>query len=264
MALLQELCKKIFKRSIWVYHANPLPGPASRAASEVWSHYAGVWHLGSDTADSTVNRTTLFELGAVPAAAWIGGGHDLAGTGPYLMSNPAPALAIAGNLTLSLWARVRSIDPVSFDANPFINNSVRIGGFIEYHYSFTVDSNLRLWSYWSGPGGGAASTTAAVTGVTGSWRHYAVTRAVASHATEYFYYDGAVVGDALDFTHGPDPIANTALWIGADQLDTSSLSLDAIVDEVRIEPVARSAAWVAAIHRSETLQLVSFGSIEGY
>jgi len=259
--------------TIWVYHGNPAAAASNRVASEVWSHYAGAWHLGQldqVLPDSTVNDSDLQSFGASVAVGQIGAGQSLAGNSSNLHTLPAEpsALAITGDLTVSIWAHIRSLDSnanytLNLYANPLVVCSAHTGTKDNYEYAVNIGGDLRLRSYWESPSVNVCASSVLVGNVSDQWHHYAFTRAAGRRLTN-FYIDGEPVGDPLGFQQIANAYTNTALWIGADQYDVLNLNLDAVVDEVRVEPVARSAAWIFAIHHSEQLQMVSFGQVEGY
>lgn len=250
--------------TIWVYYGNPLAGAGSRFASEVWSHYAGVWHLASDGRDSSPHGGVLFASSTFAAPGVIGSGQDLPGNGECLGTVGAAPSAItqAVDVTMSLWAKVRSLDAVTWDDNPLITCTTDL---FLYNYSLNIDGANVLHSYWNSPAGIRVDATSAIASVTDDWHHYAMTRTVTNNrALVGFYLDGRPVGDPVSDSHPPEQYSQARFWIGSDPYDPAGNRLDGVVDEARVEPLARSAAWIDAIHRSETLQMVSFGAIEGY
>jgi hypothetical protein len=236
--------------------ANP-PPPAS---GSVWSDaYAGVWHFTDvgDPLDATLAHHDGVSLGAIATPGMIAGGRAFAdATPPQAISiADAPDLDFTA-MTVSGWLFQRSTPVDPFTA-------------VVTRQRTASDQD----DFYLGEMGGAAYAEVdtppapimgyVVTGTTpplAQWTHVAF----ASDATTiHLYMDATDMGSVA--VSGTIDHSATPIYFGADH--NSSIAgtgpnddrLDAILDEVRIERVARSPAWIAYDVASMRDSVITYG-----
>jgi glucose/arabinose dehydrogenase/PKD repeat protein len=229
---------------VWMYYGNAAAADAQDAAA-VWAGYAGVWHLDSSLADSTGNGNDGTDFGTTAAVGEIGGSRHFDGAG-WIDAGAAASLALAGDLTLEAWIaiddpgqpgapRVLSKKPAwsdpegyNLEYHPLENNLTSVGSGSDYARADAID----LDTGWHGVG-------SSISGGTG-----------------HMYVDG--VDRTTDPTLTPVVAGTQSLRFGREQAEFFM----GRIDEIRVAPVARSAAWMAAQFLSMSDAFVSFGSPE--
>jgi len=232
--------------SIVAYWGNPSAASAPEASSTsgaAWptNAFAAVWHMDQSNAmDSTANGNDGTATGSVSGASGIiagaqqvsGGGHvRVPSTGDLEFTNPAA--------TYSAW--------VYFNTLPGNSEQVIMRKEYKRELGFGTESQPCVRNLLHTDGANDGWTTnnddlISPAPVLGQWYYTA------------FTYDGGVLrsfwnGVPLNAGHTVtgniigDDNANTG--IGAYDLD-GTLAMNAIIDEVRIEPVVRSASWIMA------------------
>jgi len=252
------------RHTISLYYGNPEAASAERA-TDVWGDdYLGVWHLGDATAsnqrDSSGNGGTARNVGPVDAEGYIGRGRALDGLDDYLEVPDAPGLRSFGStVTLSGWVFVRSLSedrPVSWPWPQVVmtrqNETMRgSGDFVlgfdsspPLAYSraiFQTDEILEV-----------RGRTRAI----GEWTYLAAVY----DGTESLIYQDGIRDGTMPLSGDIQQSANPILF-GADNNNSSAPNsdfIDAVLDELRIESVARSAEWIEAQHTSMTDVLASY------
>ena len=250
--------------TIWLYFGNPAPGSA-RPPSELWQGHAAVWHLNEplldgQTTGTVVDATSHGNHGAqirnAGVAGYLAGGQDFR-PNDYVRIPDASSLDITGAITLSAWFRL----PVTNSGYSAFVSKYELGSDQRSYSLYLFDMQPR---FVISPDG--TDTNVFVTGTndvsTGTW-HYLVGTwdgTIGADALR-LYLDGALVAQAAG------PLVPTILSSPIDvQLGCSFFNgglaqcIRALLDEVRITPVARSAAWVNAEYRSMSNAMISFGA----
>jgi len=228
---------------VWAYWGNPLDttAPTSATNGAVWSsgHHL-VWHLkesGFPFADSAQQHPALSGNAPPSTTGEIGRGVSLNGASQFLN---AGAIALGNAFTLSAWAKV---DAAASNIQTIWAN--KAGGWNANGFSLFVNSyntTDRMLRFETGDGAGgtaAASATGAVS--FGVWHliNAAVDR---SAGTARLFIDGA---DVTQSGSAFSTFGNTSnVYLG--QISSGSFRFKGLMDEARIENVARSSNWVWA------------------
>ena len=235
------------------YGSDTYTSPAQ--PSDVWSGYAGVWHLGEATgtfADSTAHSLSASRVGGNPAlisqtaglvgkAAYQG---DEEGNSTCLEVPSYDSLAVGGSFAVSGWFNADSIryarifsrgsaDTPGFEAECGSDGTIYVrGSTAEGHYVHT-----------------------AATPIVGNWTHVAVV------------HDGTAVSvyvnGALDCSGTTDAVVDNGnpLYIGCGGVAGNKWSLKGKMDEFRLLDAVPSAAWIAAEYAAvNDASALSYGS----
>ena len=214
----------------------------------VWRSYAAVWHLDDPPdrpiADATGNGGEGVSLGAMDGTSVVDGiGHralEFDGVDDGLTVDGGPAITTTDPMTISLWVRNRAF---GLEGPPLFARAV---GFASTQQDFLV----RAWKGCLGGGmynGARFSLPCVSWDDTAVWHHVVL---VIDGGTLALYFDGApgrevayegsVAVRGYPFTIGTFGVADdTRTWNGA-------------IDEVWLAPIARSPAWIAALHASQS------------
>jgi len=243
---------------IWMYYGNPAADPPGSAA-DVWSaQYEAVWHLDPRLLDSTANGWDLRDDGTVGDVGPLGSNRSFDSSLPSqlrTLADDTSAMSIA-QFTLSAWV-LRENPPAPYQGvvtRPHDSREDRNEFYLAY-----IGENPFVEVTESGGAGVAATGPPSPRKV---WEHITGTF---DGGELLLYIDGVSVGQ---LPHS-DPIVpgSRPIFLGVDtQTPTdptgSTDRFDGHIDEVRIENVARSPAWIDAVHASETGSFVHVGSEE--
>lgn len=231
--------------------------PITRPSSEVWStDYVAVLHMGSEQ-DSTANGNDTVWTNVAPASGSLGPNASfMASDMSYALMPASSSLATLDSITVSALVRHR-MDQAMWSA--VVTRQLGTGpqndfwlGFHDNRYRTTLTTeDAPVGPNLTGPTRDLGAPTYIAMTYDGS--------------TARLYADGVEVDSvALSGTleSSPNPV-----WIGADSnmsaMDTPDVDfIDAEIDEVRIQRVARSAQWIAVQQRSLLDALLTYGSIE--
>jgi len=233
---------------IWLYYGNASPTPPLGPAG-VWSGgFVGVWHLDDDPSaaepqikDSSSPGFDLTVQGAIPKAALVGGkvglGLELDGSTQHLTGTLGAAPTV---FTLEAWIRLDVVNTVE-------RHIVELAG-VQFH----VESNGKLEA-----GTGSEFNIYGPTVLQAkTWYHVALVQGAAGWA---IYLDGQPEAGGPQITKPGADL--TVGWIYSKKYPDSCF-VDGLMDEVRVSGVDRSAAWMAAQHRSMSDTLVSYGAAQ--
>jgi PKD repeat protein len=229
---------------VWMYYGNPTAADAQDAAA-VWAGYAGVWHLDSALVDSTGNGNDGVDSGTTAAAGEIGGARHFDGASSIDAGADA-SLAVAGDLTLEAWIAIDDPEqtgaPRVLSKKPFWTDPE--GYNLEYH---PAENNL------TSVGSGSDYARADSVDLDTAWHWVG---ASISGATARMYVDG--VERTTDSSLTPVVAGTQSLHFGREEGDFFL----GRIDEIRVAPVARSSAWMAAQFLSMSDAFVTFGAPE--
>jgi hypothetical protein len=245
---------------IYMYYDNA-GAPDGQSAAAVWnSGHRGVWHLKETppavVSDSTANANHgTPEFSPVQTAGQIDGSLQFDGTNERDVNVPDNAtLQLPTNMTVSGWAWTTSSD----DQSRLIVAKWQTGTSANYWLG-KLNTGPGLNSLNFGVDGGPTAGAPLSLVNDGLW-HHVVGVADATALQLRLYVDGieratnAYTGTSQTGTSelriGRSPDATLQTWVGG-------------IDEVRVENVARSAAWIRAQHLSMIDGFVSFGSEVG-
>ena len=220
-------------RAYWGLDSNTNP-PSFTTDGSVWSEgYEAVWHFDGDLSDARAHGHTAVNHGSTADSGIVGGGRLFDGAGTYV--DPTIAESWYGDrmgaLTVTLWTKPTpspAADATVFGA---------AGDTAALHLTMQTSPRLLRWAYGVGGQvlGGSHYDTAA-------WQMLAL---VISNGTVYAQKNGealAAVGNAAAFSPTNRPL------IG--KRGGAAYPFSGAVDEVRLAPVARSAAWLQAEYRT--------------
>jgi hypothetical protein len=231
------------------------PGP--RATAAVWSDaFVAVWHLGDSLADAAAGHATIAQ-GTTPGDGAIGGGRAFRGaTSDYLAVADAAGFTPT-EFTLSAWVWPTTVPTASY------------AGLVTRQVGMTSDNDLYLGLH----AGGAIVTCETATreqdvvGAVvppGAWSHLVGT---ATSQQARLYVDGAA--QAMGLIGAPLTASARPVFLGADRSGSTGSPaiadgdfLDGRLDEVRIERVARSAAWIGYDDLAMRDGVISYGPVE--
>lgn len=239
--------------------------PDVASPARVWTpSYEGVWHLAEgaalDASEHARDGTPVGDLAINPGH--VGTALELDDTDREYVAVPAAASVSLPRLTVSAWV---TLDAPSLSTSGFSTIVTReyedtdrddflIGVNGQGRYVFGLATNAT-----DGVVVGPAFAFGAWTHVAGTW----------DGVTARLYVDGElraesdVAGAAL--TASPTPVF---LGAGRNKISSGPRSnadddyANGIVDEVRLESTARSAAWIAADVASTSDAVITYGAIE--
>lgn len=225
--------------SIWAYWGNPAATnrEAYTTNGATWdSTFVGVWHMQQDSGsrlDSTTNAFALTAnsfVGGETVAAAVGKGVQLPGGTKYLSRASDARLQLTGSVTLSAW-----IKPY-LDANWRGIVAKRTGTSGEYGINMTSSS---FQHYYGNSGWVVQSTNPPASGV---FTYLACTRTASRLMA--IYHNGTLTNSADKSASAAPAATAAALTIGRSY--DSGEYYNGLLDEVRLESVARSASWIWA------------------
>lgn len=228
---------------VWAYWGNPLDTnpPASTTNGAVWApSHDLVWHLKESAfpfADSAQQHPA--SSGAVPTSTTgaIGRGVSFNGTSQFLN---AGAIDLGNQFTISAWIK---LDATATNIQPVWAN--KAGGWNANGFSLFVDSYQtadRVLRLETGDGVGGTAAVTATGAVSFAQWHLVAAAMDRSAGQARLFIDGADVtqSDPLFANFGNTATVNLA------QITNGGFRFKGVMDEARIENVARSSNWVWA------------------
>lgn len=248
---------------LWLYYGNPVAEGAQEPAA-VWADpYAGVWHLEGEPLDASAHGNHASPAGPTsPVPGHVADGRDILGSNARLDVPMSPSLddVFASGGTVSAWIRLRSFGGGGFGR--IANKDDGTAGWIFY-----AGTGGRL-RFHAGYGGGPTTLWETDDGAVElhRWVHVAVVADLLGAAPPLLYVDGAPV-ELLEPAAAPvvDVLptdAKAPLVLGNRVM--GDRRLDGILDEVRIETVARDAEWIRVQHDAMRDALLEYGPLESW
>lgn len=275
---------------IWL---RPAAAPRTTEPSMVWSReFAAVWHMNTELTDSTRNRLAGVNHGTGDVAGKIGRAREFTGRDDHIQIPNSAArghpLDFSGGkpLTFSAWVFPAGTGPTQAGAGALSGTlvakrySTRINGkfdlYVQYQFAVhahgqpTADNLTELWRLrqsWGGaPTSGYSEYLTSTRFTRGDWYH--VTIVCDDWHQPRLYVNGVRYNGS--FSHqiedrsvtNPYVAADVTLggyWLYRDEEHTKkelAYGVNGMLDEVRMESVARSEAWVKAQYRSQSNQFV--------
>ena len=185
-----------------------------------------------------------------------GGALSLDGDGDYVEGRALDAyrLSLKGDLTLSAWVRPEAL------ANGYWDNAITCFATNDY-YSEDEETNyawwlslqsdgrpLAFWEHHDGENVTVEAPEAPADATDGRWHHVVAVRDATRRAVQ-FYWDGALLGDAVPFSQLPTGASRGLLYVGADTLGAGSSEFTGDIDDLCIYDVALDDAEVGARRR---------------
>jgi hypothetical protein len=225
------------------------------ASSDAWTaSYEGVWHLADPAHDSSSHARTATVVGTSAATSPAGPARHFTGASGDGIVVAAGASVAFPAITVSAWCSVHTVATpnayvslVTRERLPDFDDDFYLGVHMSQPYFFVQTTGTS-----TAPGGTNI--------VLDQWRHYAASY---DGMTARFYIDGvamqtttasgAVLTDPTPFMFGCDRNTSTS---AAGTCDSDYLDGD--LDEIRIESVARSGAWLAYEHAAMLDQVITY------
>ena len=207
---------------------------AAFGSEDVWSNgYQGVWHLQSDGTDDSDNGYNVV-AGTVPdyVEAKIGNGGDFEmGDSEYLtIANASCAnLNISGNQTWSAWIKPESLTGKNVIMSKDMTTSRGVFLFLR---------STGVVSFGSEDLSTTQAQSAASSVVAGSWSHVCGVYDSTNSKLKIF-----VNGTKVEVSSSNTISTTAPFCIGAWMVGAGSETFDGIIDEVRVENVARTDGW---------------------
>ena len=207
-----------------------------------------------DTAPQPPGRGIDGELRGQAAAAEgvSGSGLQLDGTDDYAVAGAIDdyALAIHGDLTVSLWVKAEQLQSGDW-ANALLcygtNDYYTEDEESNYAYWLNVEPDGRIRMFWEYESGTNVSVfSAAASWEDGAWHHVVAVRDTAAEQVRFFL-DGAALGAPQPYSHLPTGGGRGMLYLGADTEGSGSYELQGSLDEVCIFDVALDEEQIGAL-----------------
>jgi hypothetical protein len=232
---------------------------------DVWAApYRAVWHFGGNAKDATARHHDGAEVRARFAPGRVGQGAVLdSGAKEYVkLGEDTTLVSGARGVTVSAW--VEHLGNVRDNQDIVIGIGTakkeghlsRVSVAVSPELGFVGEANPDE-TRWQ------VNESAPATSPNGEWHYWTVVIDVAGKSIT-LYRDGSQLGaplagvwSAQTFPESP----SNRVTIGCEEDKTKSY-FNGVIDELRIENVARGAAWIAAQARAATGDLVSIGPEE--
>jgi glucose/arabinose dehydrogenase len=231
---------------IYMYYGNPSATSAADAAG-VWAGYGGVWHLNGNANDSTSNGNNGVQINTTTVAGYMGNALNFNGSAYVDVTNPV-GLAITGTLTGEAWIKIN---------NPAQTGNPRV--FDKKNSPWTSTSGYTLQykpgsNNITGLGGGSDLLRAEPIDLDTSWHHIAAV--YNGNGTGRIYLNGVDV--TTDGTVGLLVANTTRFRMG--QQTWGGEAWQGAIDEIRVSPLARTAAWMRAQNLSMRDTFLTYGA----
>jgi biopolymer transport protein ExbB len=228
---------------VWVYYGNPAASPDLRN-EQVWSaELTAVWHMGSDGRDATSNHIDGTFTGTVEVPGIAGDARDMQnGWLAVALSATLGTIGANGTATWSAWFNPHS-NPAGASVTTLIGRQTDTTGHDDFRFGSTpsgmVEGELAV-----DPGTQTVDILGGQIDL-GRWQLIALVR---DGSDVHLVVDG--VTRAMMTSAGTIHASANPILIGADcngcGLTPNSDFVDGLVDEVRIESVARTDGWLTA------------------
>jgi hypothetical protein len=254
------------RQGFWMYSGNPAADalPASSSSATWAAPYAAVWHFAGTATDATATRRQAeshvrFAAGRVGRAAAFD-----SGTKEYVkLPNDTNLVSGASAVTVSMWVQhvgvVRDNQDIILGVGTASTTGhlSRVSIAVSPQLGFVSEANPDEGPY-------EVLTSAANVAPNGEWHHFAAVIDVAAK-TMTVYKDGAQLGTPYKgkWTAKAFPTTpSNRITIGCEE-DLSKSYFNGMIDELRVQLVARSPAWIATEARAlKDPAFVSFAAPE--
>jgi hypothetical protein len=236
----------------------------------VWdANYRGVWHLSGPPNDSTSwdhDGTSSNTVDVNDSAETVvAGAKELSGAPESFISvDDVPELSLIGDLTLSAWINYASLTSGTY-RNAIFTRAASSGnppasGNYPYWLNLESDGTIRVYWEFSNNGYVDVLSTTTATSNSGNWYHLVMVRD-STQKQVMFYFDGALLGDPVDYTDNPTDGQTGVLYFGR-SARSDGYEFQGRFDEMRVEAILRSGAWVAAQRSTALDSFITYGSPE--
>jgi hypothetical protein len=246
--------------SFWLYHGNPAPTPPS--GPEVWPPpYAAVWHFAGDARDATTRHHDGMKVQARFGPGPLGQAAALDGTRREHIGLVADSDLVSGaaGVTVSLMVQHQGMVRDGQDIILGIGTAATTGHLSRV--SVAISPELGLIGE-ANPDEGAWDVTSSApnTVPNGQWQYVTVVIDVRGKTIQ-LYRNGQPLGSPFPGKWRAAAYQQTPanrVTIGCEE-DESKSFFSGLIDELRVEGTARSAAWIAAQARAVAGKMVTVG-----
>jgi len=274
---------------IFLYYGSPLAAPVAGDRENAWkAPYAAVWHFAGNAEDATKNHHHGTVIQASFAAGKLGQAakFDAPSRNHIGLASGAAITDSAEAVTESAWVKTAAIDPSTWGVVLGIGTSAATGDLSRtslmiwgktatYPYGGQImhdaiygeinpDEAAGAWAFAYSPGEAVPAA---------AWHYVTVVFDVKGKSTSV-YNDGVLVGGPL-LTPGQGGAAGPGAWkaaafagtpsgrvqIGAEE-DVTHGFFDGLIDELRVEIVARPASWISAQTVAASGSAITLGAEE--
>ncbi len=240
--------------TLWLYYGNPsAPALEPAVARQVWkSGYAGVWHLAGNAKDASPNAFDAEVTKGTFGEARQGRGMQLSAAARdfFRLRNDLKVVAGASAVTFSAW--VKPTGAITEKQQNLIGIGKQATGGHASYVSFYIFANHSLGSE-AGPDatGFQVGQTPADSVKPDAWTHVASVIDLAGKKMTLFL-NGQQIGAPQTFSWQAPAIPDTPSHVTAfgTEEDECCYFYNGALDELRLERVGRSAAWMAAQYKS--------------
>jgi hypothetical protein len=243
---------------IWAYWGNAAytSSPAVYTTNgATWdSTFAAVWHMNETNAqDSTTNQYNGTAVNNTNAAGVIGQAQGFNGSSAYV-DMPDGFSDFTGGLTISVWGNPSSV--ASWSRFVDFGNGQSSDNIIFARNGASADLTYQVYSFDDA----GAHVTASGALVLNTWQHLAV----AQSGTTATIYTNGLKATSGSTTYVPENVTRTINYIGRSNWGADAY-YGGMMDEVRIENVARSSNWVWACYMTmaSNTNLTTYGTVAG-
>ncbi len=239
--------------SAWLYSENPTAVDAQNVP-KTWSvAYAAVYHLNGNAIDSAANSDGVV-TGAKKGFGQLASGLDFATENDTVDAGSAVGVddLFATGGTITAWIRPRGWGEGSFGrVADKASDTMTAAGWALQVDGGTAPNHALIFEHgfsgglgrWNGPDSSIALNT---------WAHVAIVDDGSSANNQPLMYVNGVA-QALTVLNQPagTRASDAAINLGiGDQVATTQRSFDGVLDELRLERVARTPDWIRAEYRS--------------
>ena len=246
--------------AFYLYYANSSASlrssDATYGSENVWTDYAGVWHLNEDgntTAngynDATSNNndgTGVSMTSSSDVTGKLGTAQDFDGASDYINVGDDTSLEPSSTITVSAWAKITG-DGSHSDGNWVVTKGRQFGGVYSTYGIGYRPSDDKIGSFVRSSGIPTEFSTATYTPVT-DWLFIGMTY---DGSNTIQYIDGAQETSAARTGNLSYGLSDDDMHIGDWALSSYTRRFEGEIDEVRIATVARSADWMSTEYNNQ-------------
>ncbi len=226
----------------YMYYGNPSCINQAYPKKTWDSHYQAVWHMNDATistiSDSTVNGYTGTKKAAnepMEENGKIGKAQDFDGSNDYVSIADDAAWALT-SFTMETWVKFDTISS-SWWEGCFMGQTEGVGSKNKFYFCYDVTDHYTLMHINTPANIDVLAHGDFWTASTGTWYHIVVTKSGSNYA---FYKDGVAQGTYSN----SNSIPNVAAVVKIGKGEGTAVTIDGIMDEVRISNIAGTDAWI--------------------
>jgi hypothetical protein len=249
--------------AFWLYDDNPAAPPAAPAG--VWTApHAAVWHFSGDARDATGNRNdgVRTEVRFVPGMLGQAAAFDFARKEHVSLAPSSRMVSGAAGVTVSMWVQHQGQVHDGQDIIIGIGTASASGHLSRVSIAISPDLGL-IGEANPDEGAWDVTSSAAASVPNGQWHYLTAVIDVRGRSIQ-LYKNGAALGGPFRGRWTAAAFAASAanrITIGCEE-DESKSFFNGLIDELRVEAVARPPAWIAAQARAAAGKMAIVGAAE--